>query len=74
MADGFIHVVQQGGQWCVKVEGTERARSKHGTQAEAVTAGRAAARKAKTELLVHGRDGGIRTRSSYGNDPSDRPG
>lgn len=74
MADGFVHVVQEGSQWCVRVEGATRARSKHRTQADAVTAGRAAARKAKTELLVHGRDGAIRTRRSYGNDPADRPG
>ena len=74
MADGFVHVVNEGGQWCVKVEGATRARSKHPTQADAVAAGRAAARKAKTELLVHGRDGAIRTRSSYGSDPADRPG
>ena len=73
MADGFVHVVNEGGQWCVKVE-APRARSKHRTQAEAVSAGRAAARKAKTELLVHGRDGAIRTRNSYGNDPANRPG
>ena len=74
MADGFVHVVNEGGQWCVKLEGATRARSKRRTQAEAMTAGRATARKAKTELLVHGRDGAIRTRSSYGKDPANRPG
>ena len=74
MADGFVHIVNESGQWCVKIEGSTRTRSRHATQAEAITAGRATARRAKTELLIHGRDGAIRTRNSYGNDPSDRAG
>lgn len=74
MAEGFVHVVNERGKWAVKLEGSTRARSRHDTQADAISTGRAVARKAKTELLVHGRDGAIRSRSSYGNDPQSRPG
>lgn len=74
MADGFVHIVNEDGRWAVKLEGSARARSKHTTQSEAIAAGRKLAKRAKTELLVHGRDGTIRTRSSYGNDPRRRPG
>lgn len=66
MADRFVHVLKEGGQWVVQVGGSARVRSKHATQAEAITAGRNMARSAKTELLIHGRWRAIRDRSSYG--------
>jgi len=66
---GDVHVMQDGGGWQVRVEGTVRPRSTHKTQAEASKAGRDIARKNKTELLVHGRDGKIRERSTFGHDP-----
>jgi Uncharacterized protein conserved in bacteria (DUF2188) len=74
MAQGDIHVVEMAGEWSVKVEGLDRVASKHVTQDEAISAGREAARKAKSELLIHGRDGAIRERDSYGHDPAHRPG
>lgn len=72
--DRFVHVINERGEWVVQVEGSSPARSRHTTQAEAIAAGRGIARKAKTELLVHGRDGAIRDRSSYGRDPRHRRG
>ena len=67
---GDVHVVRgNSGGWQVRIEGSARARSIHKTQAEAVKAGSAIARKNKSELLVHGRDGKIRERSTYGQDP-----
>ena len=67
---GDVHVVRQdGGNWAVKVEGNERVSSTHETQAAARNAGRQVARSNRSELLVHGRDGQIRERSSYGRDP-----
>jgi hypothetical protein len=74
MAEGFVHVVNEGGRWSVQVEGSSRPRSRHDTQAEAISAGRTVARKAKTELLVHRRNGAIRERSSYGSDLRRRKG
>jgi hypothetical protein len=67
---GDIHVIRgNSGGWHVRVEGTARARSIHKTQADATKAGSAIARKNKSELLIHGRDGKIRERSTYGHDP-----
>jgi uncharacterized protein DUF2188 len=53
----------------VRVEGAARPPSKHKTQAEATKAGREIACKNKSELFVHGRDGKIRERSTFGKDP-----
>jgi Uncharacterized protein conserved in bacteria (DUF2188) len=74
VAQADIHVVEIEGEWAVKVEGLDRVASTHGTQAEAIIAGREAARTAKSELLIHGRDGAIRERDSSGHDPAHRPG
>lgn len=64
-----VHVVQHGNQWATKREGGERASSVHSTQAQAIEAARSMARQGEGELLIHGRDGQIRARDSYGNDP-----
>jgi hypothetical protein len=69
MAKGDIHVVPSANRWRVEVEGSGRASSTHETQAEARSAGREVARRNKVELLVHGRNGRIRDRSTYGKDP-----
>ncbi len=65
-----VHVTPRGGQgWAVIREGNDRASSVHPTQAEAAKAGRDAARRDRTELLIHGQNGRIRERDSYGPDP-----
>jgi hypothetical protein len=69
MAGENVHVVPSEGRWRVEVEGSSRARSTHDTQAEARIAAREIARRNRSELLVHGRNGQIRERSSYGSDP-----
>jgi hypothetical protein len=66
---GDVHVVLGNKGWRVEVEGAARARSTHATQAEAAQAGREIARKNKSELLIHGKNGQIRSRSTYGADP-----
>ena len=63
------HVVPAENGWRVLRAGTHRASSRHDTQAAAIDAARELARKQKTELYIHGRDGLIRSRDSYGNDP-----
>jgi hypothetical protein len=67
---GDVHVVhrQDQGMWAVEVEGG-RTRSTHGTKAEAERAGREVARRNKSELLIHRRDGKITERNTYGHDP-----
>ncbi|WP_007682468.1 DUF2188 domain-containing protein [Sphingobium indicum] len=69
MAKKGQHVVPNGGKWSVKTAGASRASSTHKTQAEAIKAGTQRAKKEGTELYVHGRDGRIRERNSYGHDP-----
>ncbi len=65
------HVVlhkSKGCKWAVKGEGEDYS-SFHKTQAEAIQVARDIARREKSELYIHGRDGKIRARDSYGNDP-----
>ena len=65
-----IHVVHNpGGGWNSKREGASRASRHFDTQKEAIEASRNTARRDKTELSIHGRDGKIREKDSYGNDP-----
>lgn len=62
------HIVPHKSGWAVKSAGGERASSVHPTQSAAIERGRETARNQKSELLVHGRNGQIRQRDSYGND------
>jgi hypothetical protein len=64
-----IHVVPRNDGWIIRKEGASRATSVHETQRDAVEAGRAIARNQSSELVIHGRDGRIRDRDSYGSDP-----
>jgi ribosomal protein S18 acetylase RimI-like enzyme len=67
---GDVHVVHRSdqGKWAVEVEGG-RTRSTHGTKTEAEHAGREVAKRNKSELLIHRRDGKITARNTYGHDP-----
>ena len=69
MAGTGQHVVPRDGRWAVRKGGAERVTRRYDTQREAVDAAREIARKQRTEVFVHGRDGRIRERNSYGNDP-----
>ena len=65
-----VHVVPHAQGWAVKNQGASRATSVHGTKAEAVSAGRVAARAGDLgQLFVHGGDGRIQTEHTYGKDP-----
>jgi hypothetical protein len=66
---GDVHVVPSEKGWRVEIEGTGGSRSTHKTQSEAAQTARRIARQNKTELLIHGRDGKVRDRSTYGHDP-----
>ncbi|MCK2147551.1 DUF2188 domain-containing protein [Marinobacter alexandrii] len=63
------HVVRRANRWAVRGEGNTRDTSHHSSQSEAAAAAREIARRQKSEVLIHGRDGRIRERDSYGNDP-----
>jgi len=63
------HVVPSGTRWSVRKAGSERASGIYETQKEAIDAARQIARDQGTELYIHGRDGRIRERNSFGSDP-----
>lgn len=63
-----VHVVPSNGGWDVKVEGRNGSR-RFSNQNEAIRAGRELARTNRSENIIHGRDGQIRQRDTYGRDP-----
>ncbi len=65
-----IHIVPKDGGWEVKREGSKSPVSKHRTQAAADKKARPMARRDRVELVTHGRDGKIRDKDSFGNDPN----
>lgn len=69
MSKSNVHIVPSDGEWSVKRAGAERASRRFDTQQAAIDYGRKLARNDKVELLIHGRNGRIRARDSYGNDP-----
>lgn len=64
------HVVPKGGKWSVRRAGAERATGVYATQGEAIERAREIAKNQGSELYIHGRDGRIRERSSFGKDPN----
>jgi hypothetical protein len=65
------HVVPNGDQgWRLKVEGAQRATSRHQTKEEAIQKGRALASKEPLgQVIIHKRDGTIEGEYTYGKDP-----
>lgn len=55
--------------WQVKGSGNSRATLITSTQAEAIDKATEIAKNNKSELFIHGRNGKIRERNSYGDDP-----
>lgn len=63
------HVVPNGDKWSVRRAGASKASGTYGTQKEAVDKAREIAKAQQGEVYVHGRDGRIRERNTYGQDP-----
>jgi len=63
------HVVPHAGGWAVRGTGNSRATSVYDTQRDAIDTARGIAQNQHSELLIHGRNGQIRDRDSYGGDP-----
>ena len=63
------HVVPNQGHWQVKAENSGRATKNFERQADAIEYARGIARNQQSELVIHGRNGRIRDKDSYGNDP-----
>ncbi len=64
------HVVSNiNGGWDVKRAGSDKASKHFKNQDEAIEWGKQVAQNQKTELYIHGKDGKIREKNSYGKDP-----
>jgi uncharacterized protein YdaT len=56
-------------KWGVKGEGNQRLTKKTDTHQEAIIAAREIAKNQGGEVVIHRKDGTIRDKDSYGNDP-----
>lgn len=65
------HVIKSSsGGWAVKKGGSSKATKVHKTKQEAIDHGREIAKNQNAELYIHGKDGKIRQKDSYGDDPN----
>lgn len=64
-----LHVVPRVDGWVVRREGRSRPSSIHSSQSEAIEEARKIAKESSGQLVIHGRDGRIRERDSYGSAP-----
>lgn len=64
------HVVPSGDKWAVKPAGAAKPTSTHRTQGAAAEQAVKNAKQEKSEVLIHRPNGQIRSKDSYGNDPS----
>lgn len=65
---GSFHVVPQEGHWAVRRAGGHRALRIFRTQKEAIDLARARAAEAEGTLYIHGSDGRIHERRTFGED------
>jgi len=70
MAKNNQHVMPLGNGWAVKGEGNKNFTVITETQRDAITVARAIAKNNKSELVIYGKDGKIREKDSYGDDPN----
>jgi hypothetical protein len=63
------HVVTHTDGWAVRGEGNGKVTRVTETQREAIQIARQIAQNQQSELLIQGRNGRIRERDSFGNDP-----
>lgn len=62
-------MVPHDGGWGVRAAGSDRLSRQFDLKVDAVNWARNMARQQQSELFIHGRDGRIQDRDSYGNDP-----
>lgn len=63
------HVVPHGNEWAIRGEGNDRATKIVKTQKEAIEVARGISINQNSELFIHGENGRIRERNTYGVDP-----
>jgi hypothetical protein len=64
------HVVPHGKEWAVKGAGNSKATVVTATQQESIERAREIAQNNQSELFIHNRQGQIRERNTYGQDPN----
>ncbi len=64
------HVVPHGKEWAVKGAGNSKATVVTSTQQESIERAREIAQNNHSELFIHNRQGQIRERNTYGQDPN----
>ncbi|HWJ29717.1 MAG TPA: DUF2188 domain-containing protein [Flavisolibacter sp.] len=64
------HVVKHPDGWAVKGAGNEKATKITSTQKQAIDVATSIAKNQHSEVIIHGVNGKIRDKDSYGNDPS----
>ena len=69
-----IHVVKRGSSWAATQEKAQRASRIFPTQRETINRAREIAKNNGQEVVIHGVDGKIREKNSYGNDDCPPPG
>lgn len=69
VAGKHIHVVKNGDIWLAKQENAQRSSGNYGTQQAAFERAREIAKNKGQEVAIHGIDGKIRAKHSYGNAP-----
>lgn len=63
------HVVPKEGKWAVRGERNSKVTSVFDRQSDAIAKARQICKNQKSELTIHGKNGKIREKNSYGNDP-----
>lgn len=63
-----IHTVPFGNKWAVKQEGMKEPLSTHNLKGNAMQKAVSQAKKDHVEHVIHGKDGRIQDKDSYGND------
>ena len=65
----LIIIKHPDGVWATRREGAGKISDRHQTQKDAIGAARDRAIRDRVEVVIHGVDGRIRDKDSYGNDP-----
>ena len=63
------HIVPHADGWAVRGAGASRATETFDRKSDAIDRGREIAQNQRSELVIHGRDGQIQSKDSYGSDP-----
>jgi hypothetical protein len=69
MSKKNVHVTPHSNGWQAKVAGSQKAAKVVPTQKKAIEVAKEIAKNQKSEVVIHGVDGKIRDKDSYGNDP-----